>query len=566
MIVSNPLITGFNPDPSICRVGEDYYIATSTFEWFPGVQIWHSRNLSEWRLLHRPLDSCRLLCMGGVESSGGVWAPCLTHSDGRFYLAYTVVRNWRGETPVDYGVFKDTFNFVTTAPSITGPWSEPVFQNATGFDPSLFHDEGRVWLLNMEWDYRGSPTHFTGILLQELDPRTLTPKGTIHKIFEPTELDRVEGPHLYRREGWYYLVTAEGGTGYEHAVTVARSKEITGPYEVHPDNPMLSSLRDRVTDVESIEKLATGCDVEPPQDFYHHPQKAGHASLCPINDDEWILVHLSGRPVPGSASCPLGRETSIQLVRWFDDWPYVVDSRGNPVLYPQQQIELPTLCKAPTNLDHAEKRRYYLNTDKVISDNFQGPELHPAFRFLRRHPGDDLDLDVVAGRIRLVGRESPLSRFRQTLVAVSVGSFQYRVETCLHFSPESYRQMAGLIVRYDERNQYYLRIAGGESGKSTLGVIRFAAGKFDMPVTPEITLTASPVSLRLQVDGDKGSFSWMQENEVWHDVSVELDMLQLSDEGTWPEGFTGTFAGMACHDLSGLGCTAEFSMFHYEEL
>lgn len=566
MKVSNPILSGFNPDPSICRVKDDYYIATSTFEWFPGVQIWHSKNLWEWSLLHRPLNAPRLLDMKGIDSSGGVWAPCLTHSHNQFYLTFTVVRNWRGEPPVDYGVFKDTPNFVSTAPQITGPWSDPVFLNSTGFDPSLFHEEDKIWLLNMEWDYRGSPTHFTGILLQELERDTLSPKGKIRKIFETTALDRVEGPHLYKRNGWYYLVTAEGGTEYEHAVTLARAKEITGPYEIHPKNPMLSSLKNRSADMKSIEKMLAGFETQAPQDFYQNPQKAGHASLCPINNEEWLLVHLSGRPVPGTAFCPLGRETSIQVLHWFEDWPYVVDSKGNPVPFPQKQINLPQPCATPKTLLPAKKKPRYLNTDKIIYDNFHEQKLHPAFRFLRCHPGDDIHIDTTKRRLRLVGRESPLSKFRQTIVALSVGSFRYRAETCLHFSPESYRQMAGLIVRYDERNQYYLRVTGGSSGKPSLGIIRFTAGKFDMPITPEITLRNAPIALRLQVDGAKGSFSWKQENEAWHELNVELNMLQLSDEGTWPQGFTGTFVGMACHDLSGLGCSAEFSLFRYEAL
>ncbi len=135
--------------------------------------------------------------MSGIQSSGGVWAPCLSHCDDRFYLLFTAVKRWRGERHSDYGVFKDTANFVMTAPSIDGPWSEPVFLNVSVFEPSLYHaEDGRKWLMNMEWDYRGSPTHFTGILLQEMDCDMLKPIGPVRSIFEGTVLNCVEGPHI----------------------------------------------------------------------------------------------------------------------------------------------------------------------------------------------------------------------------------------------------------------------------------------------------------------------------------------------------------------------------------
>ena len=569
--ITNPILRGFNPDPSICRVNDDFYVATSTFEWFPGVQIWHSRNLSEWTLIRRPLDSTRLLDLAGIESSGGVWAPCLTYSRGIFHLVFTVVRKWRGERPVDFGAFKDTPNFLTCAASVEGPWSDPVYLNSSGFDPSLFHDEGRIWLLNMEWDYRGTPNFFTGILLQELDSPSLRPKGPIRRIFTGTSLGRVEGPHLYKRNGWYYLVVAEGGTEYEHAVTVARSRNITGPYEIHPNNPILTSLENPVDDLRRIADLRSGSVGSPPGGFYGRPQKAGHASLCLLDDEDWVLVHLSGRPVPGSAACPLGRETSMQRVLWFDDWPRVVDADNRPVPHPQATVQFPKL-KVPLDVNpptgrELEGKKLWRNTDMIIEDDFTGSALHPAFRFLRRDPADDVRLDIGNCCLELIGRESPVSTFRQTVVAVSAGAFHYSAETCLEFAPDSFQQMAGLMVRYDERNQYYLRIAGGGAeGGRTLGVIRFAAGRFDMPIKPEIVLAPGPVSLRVEVDAARGCFFWRQNDWAdWNRLNVDLNMLQLSDEETWPQGFTGTFVGMACHDMTGRGWISRFFRFRYEE-
>ena len=175
-MIRNPILKGFNPDPSICRVGDDYYIATSTFEWFPGVQIHHSRDLVNWRLVKRPLERASQLDMRGNPDSCGVWAPCLSHADGLFWLIYTDVKRLDGN-------FKDAHNYLVTAPAIAGPWSDPIYLNSSGFDPSLFHDDdGRKWLLNKQWKHAtdsvgGRPrgTAFDGILAQEYDPRRPPP-------------------------------------------------------------------------------------------------------------------------------------------------------------------------------------------------------------------------------------------------------------------------------------------------------------------------------------------------------------------------------------------------------
>ena len=238
--IENPILRGFHPDPSIIRVQEDYYIATSTFEWFPGVQIYHSRDLKNWELVARPLSRVSQLDLAGVPDSGGVWAPCLSYSNGVYYLVYTVVKS------VD-GLYKDTHNYLVTATDICGDWSEPVYLNSEGFDPSLFHDtDGRKWLVNMTWDMRRGKTCFGGIQLREYSPAQRRLVGESRLIFAGTELGITEGPHLYHVNGYYYLFTAEGGTHFGHALTVARSKTIEGPYEVDPGNPVLTS-RDDVT-------------------------------------------------------------------------------------------------------------------------------------------------------------------------------------------------------------------------------------------------------------------------------------------------------------------------------
>ena len=195
--IHNPILRGFNPDPSIVRVGDDYYIATSTFEWFPGVQIHHSRDLAHWRLAARPLTRPSQLDMRGDPDSCGVWAPCLTHADGRFYLVYTDVKRYgRTTTAGASGAsLRDFHNYLVTSTRIDGEWSDPVYLNSSGFDPSLFHDDdGRKYLVNMLWDHRPGQNRFAGIVLQEYSPAEGRLIGERRNIFTGTALGLTEAP------------------------------------------------------------------------------------------------------------------------------------------------------------------------------------------------------------------------------------------------------------------------------------------------------------------------------------------------------------------------------------
>ena len=197
--IRNPILPGFNPDPSIVRVGGDYYIATSTFEWYPGVQIYHSRNLVQWRLMRRPLERASQLNMLGDPDSCGVWAPCLSYDDGLFYLVYTDVKRYGRVTMGTAGGLspRDLHNYVVTSPSIEGEWSDPVYLNSSGFDPSLFHDtDGRKFLVNMLWDHRPGHNRFAGIVLQEYSAGERRLTGERKIIFDGTPLGFTEGPHL----------------------------------------------------------------------------------------------------------------------------------------------------------------------------------------------------------------------------------------------------------------------------------------------------------------------------------------------------------------------------------
>jgi xylan 1,4-beta-xylosidase len=541
-VIENPVLRGFHPDPSILRVKDEFFLATSTFEWFPGVQVYHSTDLVNWNLAARPLDRVSQLNLYGIPPSGGVWAPCLSYDNGLFYLVYTNTMVGVGGIG-SHTAFKDAHNFVVTAPSISGPWSEPVYLNSSGFDPSLFHDDnGRKWLVNMLWDYRTGKNQFAGIVLQEYDHEHQKLVGEIKNIFKGTDIGVTEGPHLYKRNGWYYLLTAEGGTSYEHAVTLARSKKIDGPYELHPQNPIVTGVKDR----EGLKSAkAMGKDIGP----YLHKglQKAGHASICPWKDNEWILAHLCGRPLPGSLCCPLGRETALQKIIWRDDdWPYPVSEK------PEMTVEF-----TGTKVERRTNKKYFTDFDEA--------EPPDEFQTLRVPLGENISLGKRKGYARLYGQESPVSPFQQTLIARRVEEFTFYAETCIEFSPKNYNTMAGLILRYDDNNQYYLRISKNDDNNTSLGILVYDRRHFSMPVQQEPVISTDAVYLAVQMAYNKIQFFFSEDKTAWHAIGPVLESKVLSDDYVVPMGFTGMFVGIACHDVNGTKHYADFDYFLYEK-
>lgn len=533
--IKNPILTGFNPDPSIVRVGEDFYIATSTFEWYPGVQIHHSRDLTHWRLLTRPLSRASQLDMAGDPDSCGIWAPCLSYADGRFYLIYTDVKRYgrttqrgsSGSSP------RDMHNYLVTSPGIEGPWSDPVYLHSAGFDPSLFHDEdGRKYLLNMVWDFRPGHNRFSGIALREFSFERRQLIGDSCIIFKGTSIGFTEGPHLYKRHGYYYLITAEGGTGWGHAVTMARSRTLTGPYEVHPDGYLLTA-RDR-PDIEL--------------------QRAGHADLVETQNGDTYLVHLCGRPLRNRGRCVLGRETAIQRMVWSaDGWLRTEDGSG----LPQSQIAAPSLPvqKFPESPEREDFNQTVLPID---------------FQWLRSpFPEKIFSLAARPGYLRLYGRESLGSLFLQSLVARRQQAHCVSAATVVDFEPRHFQQMAGLICYYNGSKYHYLCISHDEGlGK----YIRVQSCNPDLPQPdlfgePIAIPRGIPVHLRVEVDQERLYFAFRLEGDSWRWLPGPLDAAILSDEAG-PAGspsFTGAFVGMCCQDLSGAGSAADFDSFYYHE-
>ncbi len=508
-MIQNPILKGFCPDPSIIRVGQDYYIATSTFEWWPGVRLFHSRDLRHWEQIPSPLRRKSQLDLVGDPASGGVWAPCLSYDGKRFFLIYTDVKTKKGR-------YYNTHNYLVYTDDLYSGWSDPVYLNSIGFDPSLFHDgDGKKYLINMV-------NGFKGILVQELDDKyRLT--GERRKVYGGSGLGYTEGPHMYHIGDWYYLIVAEGGTGYGHCVTMARAKSVWGPFETAPDNPILTS------DQGDMGAL----------------QKCGHADLVETPQGEWYMAHLCSRPLNGEKWCTLGRETAIQKMVWDDEGWLRLKSGGR---FAGMETESP--AGTPEVMLQDESEGFY--------DDFDNPALHVRYSSPRIDYNTFADCTARKGWVRLRGQESLNSLHRVSLLGVRQQKISCTAQTKIDFLPQYPEQLAGLAYLYDAMNFYILGKTVTDQGQAVLTLIKSDTGVITDEMEPVPVPEKGEISLRVQVseDGTKAAFSYSLDGENWRQAGEEQTTQILTDEHC--RGFTGAYFGLYCHDMTGLSETADF--------
>ncbi|KAF0364312.1 family 43 glycosylhydrolase [Pediococcus acidilactici] len=537
MKIVNPVLPGFNADPSMIRVGDTYYIANSTFEWFPGVRLHESKDMVHWQLLPSPLSTTTLLDMKGNPASGGIWAPDLSYADGKFWLVYTDVK-------VTEGAFKDMTNYLTTATDIRGPWSDPIKLNGVGFDASLFHDQdGRKYLVQQTWDHREYHHPFDGITLTEFDVTTMKLKlETARTIYRGTEVKLVEGPHLYQKDGYYYLFAAEGGTVFTHQEVVARSKTLdANSFETEPDGPFITNF-----DTPDMEI-----------------QKQGHGALVNTPSGEWYYASLCARPwnhTNESRHDPrgwstLGRETAIQKVEWDDQgWPRVVGGHGG-------QVEVEAPKDAILSAGSADHSRH---------DEFDQPALDLDWNTLRvpftakmGHTGK--------GYLELVGRGSLASNFDVSMIAQRWQAFNFTAETKVKFDPFSYQQMAGLTNFYNDKHWSWVFLTHDENRGKVIEVAENNRGNYTSYLKDHAVKVPDDVDevwLRTQVEKQAYYYEYSFDGQEWHRIPVELDAAVLSDDyvlQTYGGFFTGAFVGLAAVDYSGYEVPAQFGYFDYQE-
>lgn len=557
--IQNPILRGFHPDPSIIRVGEDYYIATSTFEWWPGIRLHHSRDLKNWELIAYPLNRISQLDLRGVGASQGIWAPCLTYERGTFYLLYTIVRSF-------YCNMYDTENYLVTATDIEGPWSEPIALNNFGFDPSLFHDDdGRKYMVSMVTDHRVPKKYAGRLVLQEYNPVQKKMTGPVKDIYQGDKIF-LEGPHIFKRKDWYYLFAADTGTGEGHGQTILRSRNIWGPYEMFQADYMR-----RDDDKEAWSILTSR----------HHEdillQKSGHCDLVETPDGEWYAVHLSGRAsgdrnpedakrFAGSRRYMLGRETAIQKMRWTEDDWLVLAAGGNT---PEEEVEGPELEMAGKVADDKKIQQGIPTeerTQRLTRDDFEDETLHLDYQSLRI-PMDERYISLTArpGWLRMYGRSGLSSKFSQTLIARRMTQYHMTAAARMEFEPEVFKQMAGLIFMYDTDNYLYLHVSRDEEIGKCITLLKAENRKYEyltdyLPVRQNQALI-----LKLEIIENNVQFYYGYDENEMQKTGPLINAGFLSDEACDEGWFTGAMIGICCQDLSGFGKHADFDYFEVRE-
>lgn len=543
MQVKNPILPGFHADPCICRKGEDYYIAVSSFEWFPGIPVYHSRDMKHWELYTHVLTDPESCDLTRLPSAKGIWAPCLSYcvEEDLFYVVYGVMNSMNAR-------YFDIDNFLITAKDIRGPWSEPVYLHSAGFDASLFHDDdGRKWLVSLDWETRADYEKPGAICLVEYDPAARAVKGYPRRIWRGgTDRGCLEAPHLTKRNGTYYLMCAEGGTGYYHCVTMARAKSPLGPWEGDPTNPILTAMPENHSERSDVDHL---------KPRYYNPasalQKCGHGSYVETTLGETYLVHLCARPFTPELRCTLGRETAIQRMQWTEDGWLRLASGGKLAQTLVEGSRLPDWIPAPL----------------PETDDFDSAKLGLQYYAPRIDPNSFCDLTTRPGWLRMRGQEAQASLNRVSLLARKLQSVNAEIVTRMDFSPELYKHSAGLILYYDNMNYAYLRKYWSDSlGGPALSIERLNNGEKAEYSSAREALGSEPVWLKLRIRGRESQFSWSMDGESWREIGPSFDTSEFSDEYSQYGEFTGCFVGLTCADLMLHRKQADFDFFIYRDL
>lgn len=494
----NPVISGFNPDPSVCRVGEDYYLVTSSFEYFPGVPVYHSRDLMNWQQIGYCLDRKDQLNLEGMGLWQGIYAPVIRYYDGLFYMFTTLVGGGG--------------NFYVTTTDPAGPWSDPVWVDEGQFDPSLFFDDdGKVY-----YTRRGP----TGIVQAEIDLKTgklITPMKEIARGFISRD---AEGPHLYKIDGWYYIMIAEGGTRFLHMETMGRSRDPWGPFEPCPFNPVLAQH----------------------EGYSNVIRSTGHAELVQAHDRSWWMFFLATRHTWYDGLSNLGRETFLAPVSWKDGWPYV---EGKYVLDTDVRVKTLPIKK----FESLPKR-----------DDFTSDKLGLKWMHLRNPINHSFTLTEKEGVLRLYGNQYTLSDLN---APAFVGQKQKHISCIatarLSFSPAAPNEESGLTVYLNDRYHYDLAVTRRDG--SLCLVVRKTVGDI-VAETARVILPENTICLRIRSDERKYYFEYSLdeggEYKIIDDGLCQLITTELASS------FTGTVIAMYASGNGTMnGSPAEFEWFEY---
>lgn len=526
VIAKNPILSGFYPDPSICAVGEDFYLVNSSFAYFPGLPVFHSRDLAHWEQIGNCMERVSQLPLEGAKHSGGLFAPTIRYHEGTFYVICTNVTHGG--------------NFIVTAQNPAGPWSEPSYlEGADGIDPSLFFDEdGRCYYIGTHPNPAGC--QYDGdwyIWVQELDLAAMKLVGEVHNVWNGAMrgVHWPEGPHLYKKGEYYYILHAEGGTGPEHAVSVCRSRNVFGPYENNFCNPIFTHRH-----------LGSAYPI----------QYVGHADLVETSRGDWYMVMLAVRPLKGYTT--LGRETFLARVIWEKDWPVV--NPGVGMLTDTVEVDLPEWV--PGNEKNRTEKYYDFTKQKSLGAEFLTIRNPQEGSYTLTEKG----LQMSFGKHTLKEKESP------SYLALRQENHFFEAAAVLSTANLSEGKKAGIALV--QSNEYHLRaeVSRGAAGKIKIEGFLCKGSQDELVCSREILLTGETLSLHLRVKGLTAEMFW--ENEETGEDNLLFDKLDISSLSTEVAGgFVGCTVGMYAVEeeetaggAAGSGGSALFISFRYQEL
>lgn len=500
----NPIIKGFNPDPSICRVNDDYYLVTSSFEYFPGLPIYHSKDLVNWQQIGHCLTRDSQLPLQKVSASGGLFAPSLRYHDGLFYVICTNVSGGG--------------NFFCTATNPAGPWSEPIWVNIDSIDPEIFWDEdGKTYFVT-----QGNE----GIRVTEIDVKTGEVLSPEHLVWGGIGGRFPEAPHIYKKDGYYYLLLGEGGTEYMHSATIGRSKYLLGPYESCPFNPILTHAN----------RIGQGNPI----------QGVGHADLLQAADGSWWMVFLGFRVTqPYSYYHILGRETFLAPVDWpKGGWPQV---NGNGTV--SLNMEVPTLPLQPFAKAPART-------------NFDDEKLGFEWQYLRNPAREKYSLTERKGFLRITASPYTLDETESvSFVARRQTEHDFTAETLVELQSSKENEEAGITLIQNNTHHYDILLKKQKDGymvqlRVKVGSLSYIAGQ----------KAVKGNKVKLKVDGRALSYAFYcseADKDTYQELGT-LDTRYLSTEVAG--GFTGVMIGLyASSNGKATKAKAYFDWFEYVE-
>jgi len=542
---TNPILAGFYPDPSICRVDDDYYLVNSTFAYFPGIPIFHSKDLVNWELIGHVLDRAEQLDTEGFGVSRGIFAPDINYHDGIFYVTCTLV---------DGGD-----NFIVTSNKPEGPYSNPVWlPEINGIDPSpYFDDNGKAYMLfnsdapNNESLYQGHKT----IRMFEFDIENLKVTGEEKILINGgSDLSKkpiwIEGPHIYKRYGYYYLIAAEGGTAEDHSEVIFRSKNIDGPYESYKNNPILTQRH-----------------LDPKRNF--PITSTGHADLVDTESGEWWAIFLGCRPYRPfeKGYYNTGRETFLAPVKWIEDpesedaiWP-VINHDFEEIQY---YYDYPN-TGAPKS---GNKIKYSGNFTSRY--DFDSDSLHKNFIYLRTPKEKWFDLNVKPGFLAIKLRpETCGGKSNPSFLGHRQQHLNCSASTSIVFDPTAKNEKAGLVVFLNE-NRYYYLCKSLENNKPVIQLYKSveqvnSESKMELITSTKIgkEQVGKKLNFKIEAEGEYYSFLYAFENDDWITLKENMDGVYL--RAVIPRDFIGVVYAMYTTSLSSPSSnTAYFDWFEYK--